>query len=238
MKPPVFCLLCGSITRLQRILNSSNRCINPWSKKWPNFGFIPWQETGLPLPSYDLWEEKIGVSTYTCSAVYAGFDCSCTVCELLDKRDRMRKYKQVAQEIKDAAIKYLFNEELDSFARIAYNDSNGGGPRENCWRQLTLWSLVFWYVRTIASALSKTLAQVRTETPQPRRHWWFTFRYEARWIFHDTDISNPWIITTLWEALKVKYKPERPNMTEYVEEVIQWVVKPSVTRILGVGRTN
>ncbi|MCA9373147.1 glycoside hydrolase family 15 protein, partial [Candidatus Woesebacteria bacterium] len=101
------------------------------------------KETGLPLPSYDLWEEKIGVSTYTCSAVYAGLTAAAQFCELLDKRDRMRKYKQVAQEIKDAAIKYLFNEELDSFIRIAYNDSNGGVVQEKIVDASSLFGL--WY---------------------------------------------------------------------------------------------
>jgi len=29
-------------------------------------------KTGLPLPSYDLWEEKWGIHTFTVSTVYAG----------------------------------------------------------------------------------------------------------------------------------------------------------------------
>jgi GH15 family glucan-1,4-alpha-glucosidase len=30
------------------------------------------QRTGLPLPSYDLWEEKLGIHTFTVCAVIAG----------------------------------------------------------------------------------------------------------------------------------------------------------------------
>jgi glucoamylase len=30
------------------------------------------ERTGLPLPSYDLWEERKGILTCTCAAVYSG----------------------------------------------------------------------------------------------------------------------------------------------------------------------
>ncbi len=30
------------------------------------------QGTGLPLPSYDLWEERRGILSFTCAAVYGG----------------------------------------------------------------------------------------------------------------------------------------------------------------------
>ena len=184
------------------------------------------KETGLPLPSYDLWEEKIGVSTYTCSAVYAGLTAAAQFCELLDKRDRMRKYKQVAQEIKDAAIKYLFNEELDSFIRIAYNDSNGGVVQEKIIDASSLFGL--WYFGMLEQShplFQKTLAQVRTRLRSPADIGGY-IRYEHDEYFKDTDISNPWIITTLWEALRKLYKPETTEHDlEYVEEVLQWVVK-------------
>jgi oligosaccharide amylase len=184
------------------------------------------KETGLPLPSYDLWEEKIGISTYTCSAVYAGLMAAAQFCELLDKRDRMRKYKQTAQEIKDAAIKHLFNEELDAFVRIAYQDSQAGIRQEKVVDASSLFGL--WYFGMLEQShplFQKTLAQVRIRLRDPAQVGGY-IRYENDAYFKDTDISNPWIITTLWEALRKLYKPEvTPHDLEYVEEVLDWVVK-------------
>ena len=86
--------------------------------------------TGLPLPSYDLWEEKIGVSTYTCAAVYGGLMAAARFSELLDKRNHMRRYKDAAAEIKAAAIEHLFSEQLGSFVRCATFGEDGTVVRE------------------------------------------------------------------------------------------------------------
>ena len=32
--------------------------------------------TGLPLPSWDLWEERRGVMTFTCATVWGGLDAA------------------------------------------------------------------------------------------------------------------------------------------------------------------
>lgn len=183
------------------------------------------KETGLPLPSYDLWEEKIGISTYTCAAVYAGLNAAAQFCELLDKRDRMRKYKQAAQEIKDAAIKHLFSQELDSFVRIAYQH----GPEVVHEKVVDASSLFgLWYFGMMEQShplFQKTLAQVRARLRNPADIGGY-IRYEHDAYFKDTDISNPWIITTLWEALRKLYKDEVDDHDfAYVEKVFDWVVQ-------------
>lgn len=184
------------------------------------------KETGLPLPSYELWEEKIGISTYTCSAVYAGLMAAAQFCELLDKRDRMRKYKQTAQEIKDAAIKYLFSEELDSFVRIAYQDNQNLLHQEQVVDASSLFGL--WYFGMLEQShplFQKTLTQVRARLRSPAMVGGY-IRYEKDEYFKDTDISNTWIITTLWEALRKLYKPEvTQHDLAYVSDVLDWVVK-------------
>lgn len=184
------------------------------------------KETLLPLPSYELWEEKIGISTYTCSAVYAGLTAAAQFCELLDKRERMRKYKQAAQEIKDAAIKYLFSEELDSFVRIAYQDDRAQLRQEQIVDASSLFGL--WYFGMIEQShplFQKTLTQVRSRLRNPASVGGY-IRYEKDEYFKDTDLSNPWIITTLWEALRKLYKPEvTQHDLEYVSGVLDWVVK-------------
>lgn len=184
------------------------------------------KDTGLPLPSYDLWEEKIGISTYTCSAVYAGLNAAANICELLDKRDRMRKYRQVAEEIKAVALEHLFSEELDSFVRIAYQREGGVVVQEQVVDASSLFGL--WYFGMLEQShpyFQKTLAQVRARLRNPADVGGY-IRYEQDEYFRDTDISNPWIITTLWEALRKLYKPEvSQHDMEYVEHVLEWVVE-------------
>ena len=65
------------------------------------------RDTGLPLPSYDLWEEKFGVSTYTCAAVYGGLMAAARFSEILDKRNHMREYQKVAKEKRTNKLKVI-----------------------------------------------------------------------------------------------------------------------------------
>ena len=64
---------CGGITTAIATSNSSGRCGSISSRKPP----ISWcryrdPRTGLPLPSYDLWEERWGVHAFTVATVYGG----------------------------------------------------------------------------------------------------------------------------------------------------------------------
>ncbi|MBI5641792.1 MAG: glycoside hydrolase family 15 protein, partial [Nitrospirae bacterium] len=58
--------------------------------------------TGLPLPSYDLWEEKWGVHTFTVSAVYAGLDAARKFTEFFGDSEKAKLYGNAAQEIREA----------------------------------------------------------------------------------------------------------------------------------------
>src|SRR3989344_5460319 len=72
-------------------------------------------ESGLPHPSYDLWEEKFGISTFTASSVYAAFIAAANFSRLLGKAENEKKYGNAAIKIKDAILKYLYNDEKKMF---------------------------------------------------------------------------------------------------------------------------
>src|SRR3989339_243046 len=49
-------------------------------------------ETKLPKESYDLWEEKLGVHTFTCSTVYAGLLAAKNFAEIFGNKNDANKY--------------------------------------------------------------------------------------------------------------------------------------------------
>jgi oligosaccharide amylase len=73
--------------------------------------------TGLPLPSYDLWEERWGVHAFTVATVYGGLKAARNFAVCFGDRERAEKYNQAAEEIKAGAAKYLFSEKLNRFVR-------------------------------------------------------------------------------------------------------------------------
>ncbi|MEM7809655.1 MAG: glycoside hydrolase family 15 protein, partial [Planctomycetota bacterium] len=74
-------------------------------------------KTGLPLPSYDLWEERWGIHAFTVATVYGGLIAARNFAVSFGDSDRAEKYGKAAAEIREAAAKYLWSDRLGRFAR-------------------------------------------------------------------------------------------------------------------------
>jgi len=158
--------------------------------------------TGLPLESYDLWEERRGVFTFTAAAVWAGLRAARRFARLFGDWDAYHKYKLAAKELKQAILTHLWNDASGRFAR--------GLVRRGDQRVLdmTLESSLYGVhafgllpaddprVRSTIEQVAEGLA-VRTEVGG-------LARYSGDAYFgrgHQDGIpGNPWIICTLWLA--------------------------------------
>jgi GH15 family glucan-1,4-alpha-glucosidase len=180
-------------------------------------------DTGLPLASYDLWEERIGVSTYTCCAVYGGLMAAASFSELLGKRNHMRDYKAAAAEIKEVMLQHLYSQKLTSFIRdVEYVD--GKVIPNEVVDASSLFGL--WYFEVLPQdhpLFKNTLIQVTGRLKNPTEAGGF-IRYERDNYFKSTDRSNPWFITTLWEAQRrLKVAAPSNEDLEYVKQTLDWV---------------
>jgi len=81
--------------------------------------------THLPAPSYDLWEERHGIHSFTVAAVWAGLQAAANFTEIFGDTELTKRYRQAAAEIKEAAIRYLFDKKLGRFLRSITVDANG-----------------------------------------------------------------------------------------------------------------
>lgn len=185
--------------------------------------------TGLPLSSYDLWEEKIGVSTYTCAAVYGALMAAVGFADLLGKRNHRRRYVSGANEIKEAALKYLYSPRLNAFARCGRYSNGSGFVLEEVVDSSSLFGL--WYYEMLPQDhpyLMSTVQEVERRLKNPGATGGF-IRYENDSYFRSGTLSNPWIITTLWEAQRrLKSDVVSPDDLKHVEDTIQWVVKQTL----------
>jgi glucoamylase len=73
--------------------------------------------TGLPLPSYDLWEERWGIHAFTVATVYGGLKAAHNFAVCFGDREKAEVYAKAAAEVKAGAAKYLFSERLNRFVR-------------------------------------------------------------------------------------------------------------------------
>lgn len=182
------------------------------------------KDTGLPLASYDLWEEKIGVSTYTCAATYGGLMAAAKFSELLDKRNHMREYKKAANEIKEAMIEHLYSPSLQAFVRIGYY-SKDGFVRDEIVDSSSLFGLWYFGVFDQSEDLFQKSYQATKERLWNQTDVGGFIRYERDNYFRSTNIPNPWFITTLWEAqMRLAKKEVTQEDLVFAEQTFAWVV--------------
>jgi glucoamylase len=81
-------------------------------------------ETRLPAPSWNLWEDRRGIHTFTCSTVVAGLRAAAHFAELFSQPDKAAKYRTAAEEIVAAMREHLYDEKLGRFVRaLQFHDS-------------------------------------------------------------------------------------------------------------------
>lgn len=73
--------------------------------------------TGLPKPSYDLWEQTFSTSTYTTAVTYASLIAASELAQDANDQDNAVKWRLAATDIQTASHKYLYNSERKVFRR-------------------------------------------------------------------------------------------------------------------------
>ncbi len=82
-------------------------------------------QTGLPIPSYDLWEERHGILSWTVAATWAGLDAAARFTESFGDDELARRYRQAAEEIKAGADAQLWRPDLKRFVRMINPTADG-----------------------------------------------------------------------------------------------------------------
>ncbi|WP_274650417.1 glycoside hydrolase family 15 protein [Paenibacillus humicola] len=184
-------------------------------------------ELSLPKPSYDLWEERYGIWTYTASSVYGGLKAAAFFTELFGDYEGSDRFRQTAETIKRGILTHLWDEESGRFAR-------GLVRKDNRWdKDLTLESSLFgiWEFGVLPagdSRVVRTMNAIR-EGLAVRTGVGGAARYTNDYYFQQSgDIGNvpgnPWIICTLWTA---NHRIETAAVLADLEEprrTLEWVV--------------
>ena len=180
--------------------------------------------TGLPLPSYDLWEERWGVHAFTVATVYGGLKAAHNFAVCFGDRARAESYGRAAEEVKAAAGKYLFSEKLNRFVRRLVPKDAPKPPDSPTYTEIDPLSdstdHLFEVDETIDASLYAIYKFHLFEADDPRvestmraveqKLWVKTrvggvARYENDYYHRvSSDVAsvpgNPWFICTLWLA--------------------------------------
>ena len=75
------------------------------------------QRNGLPIPSWDLWEERWGVHAFTVGAVWGGLDAARNFADLFGDHNAHDRYRDAAERLREASDTHLYSPDLGRFPR-------------------------------------------------------------------------------------------------------------------------
>ena len=181
--------------------------------------------TGLPSPSYDLWEEHFLTSTYTTACTYAGLIAASDLAEAKNDNENAVAWRSTADDIKKSAHKYLYNSDRSTFykglnvvnGKVEYDDSVDTSS--------TFGAYMFGLFDVDSIELTdsvKTLKNIFTVNKNIEAYP----RYEND-NYHRVDPNtqgNWWFIPSLWMA---QYNLETGNIDSAMS-ILSWAQKCSM----------
>jgi GH15 family glucan-1,4-alpha-glucosidase len=161
-------------------------------------------ESGLPLPSWDLWEERRGVHAWTVGATWGGLQAAANFAEAFGEASLAVRYRSVAEEMKAGVRKYLMSSDSGCFARTINRKDDGTWEHD---KTMDASLIGLWYFGMFAPDDPEIVATMET---MRERLWVKTdvggvARYEDDYYHQvSADVENvpgnPWFICTLWLA--------------------------------------
>lgn len=178
------------------------------------------ETTGLPKPSYDLWEERFMINTHTTAVTYAGLLAASELAIVTGDEESAVKWRNAADDIQAAAHKYLFNQDRQVFYR-GISVENGHVSYDSTIDNAAVFSAYMFGLFAADShevkASIETVARVfGTTTERPGLPRYENDEYRR----NDASVNgNFWYITTLWQA---QYDLENGNKDD-ATAIIDWV---------------
>lgn len=183
--------------------------------------------TRLPGLSHDLWEERRGILSYTTAAVWAGLTAASRFTECFGEHALSASYRRAAEEIRENALRYLFDYERDHFSRMINVAADGSLVRDNTLDASLCGLFQFGMLEPSHPAVVSTVRAIE------RRLWCKTevggvARYEDdHYQQVSTDVEkvpgNPWFICTLWLADWYAHQARSMAELQLPLELLEWV---------------
>lgn len=178
------------------------------------------ETTGLPKPSYDLWEERFLINTHTTAVTYAALLAASELASTAGDDEHAVKWRTAAEDIQHAAQHYLFNKERNVFYRglivendtITYDDTIDTAAVFGSF-MFGLFSVDSQELRASIQTISETFHTSTEHLGLPR------YENDLYRRSNTTVSGNWWYITTLWQA---QYDIDRGNIDE-ATKIVEWV---------------
>jgi GH15 family glucan-1,4-alpha-glucosidase len=168
--------------------------------------------TRLPAASYDLWEERRGISTFTTAAVWSGLNAAARFTDAFGEASQAERYRRAADEIRESAEKVLFDEKLGRFVRLINVSREGeitaDTTIDSALAGMWLFGMFSYDDPKVVSTMEQVIERLTVQTDIGG-----VARYENDYYFQaskdvDNVAGNPWVLCTLsiaqWYAARAR----------------------------------
>jgi oligosaccharide amylase len=179
-------------------------------------------ETGLPRPSWNLWEDRHGIHTFTCATVVAGLKAAANFAVLFAEYETAERYSRAAEQVIAGMREHLYSKELGRFLRSLQSSGDGRFDPDP-----TIDASMFavFYLGCMPAddeMVVNTMESIRThlnvEGGVAR------FQQDGYMRVSDKIIGNPWFICTLWMADYYIASARNEGDLQPAMDIIEWVV--------------
>jgi glucoamylase len=159
------------------------------------------EDSGLPFPSWNLWEDRRGIHTFTCATVVGGLRAAANFARLFGEETRAELYEATANEMVGAMRQHLYSVEHGRFLR-ALNFHGDDYFEKDATVDASLFGAFYFgafaaddemVVNTMNAVEEKLL--LKTETGGVAR-----FENDDYMRVSEDAPANAWFICTLWLA--------------------------------------
>ena len=189
----------------------------PVIKKCANFIVSFLGEDGLPKPSFDLWEERFGIHTFTVATSYSALNAAAKCARTFGDEDIALEYEAVIDRMKKAYDEKFYSDAAGIYARSIIDGKPDFTPDSSI-MSLFLFNMKDAGDPRIVSSMSTIMKRLWVDGVGGLA------RYENdmyQRVKNDGRIpGNPWIITTLWAS---EYFMLRGDLDSALK-MINWVV--------------
>lgn len=178
-------------------------------------------KTGLPKPSYDLWEEVFLTTTYTTAVTYAALLAAGDLAEAAEDPDSAVAWRAAADDIYEAAHKHLYNKERQSFYKGVLVHEDGSITYDDRIDSSSVFGAFMFGLFPIREhELQAALQSLLAAFPTHENAYGLP-RYENdNYLRTDNSVpGNWWFIASLWLA---QYCVETGD-TDMAHKILEWV---------------
>lgn len=184
------------------------------------------KDTGLPLPSYDLWEERGGVATYTAASVFAGLTAAAAFADGFGDRVERDLFRTAAEDVRKGILNHLYDNDSGVFLRGFVLDGSGDLAPDPT-PDAAIASLFQFQVLS-----EQDIRLIRTMDWLEDELWvdgpiggMARYRNDAYYQQDPSVPGNPWVIATLWLLQWKIATTLSPHSDPQIRFLISWVLE-------------